>query len=394
VVRRPAVAFIAGLFLAGLALRPPIVGVGPLIPAIQDDLDVSHAVVGLLGTIPVLCMGLFALPAPALSRRYGSRLSIAACLALIGLFGVARAAAPGAAVIIVLTFGVGIGLGFAQALMPVAVKERFADRPALATGIYVLGINLGSAISSALAVPLSHAAGSWRWSVATFSLATCVLVLAWVWLTRHEPSHSRADVVRARLPWRSGLAWRLVAIFGAMGCVFYGLNSWLPDAYVERGWSEGKAGALLGVLNVTALVTTIVIPPLADRHGARRLYLVLFSALFLVSTVGFAAVEGGAWVWAVTTGLCVGAMFPLVMTLPVDIGRRPADVGAVAGLMLGVGYTISAVGPLLLGAVRDATGSFTTTLWLIAGAAAILFALCAPMSAERIGRGVDAPAAP
>ena len=44
-----------------------IVGVGPLIPAIQDDLDISHAVAGLLGTIPVLCMGLFALPAPALT---------------------------------------------------------------------------------------------------------------------------------------------------------------------------------------------------------------------------------------------------------------------------------------------------------------------------------------
>ena len=63
---------LAGLFLAGLALRPQIVGVGPLIPAIQDDLDVSHAVAGLLGTIPVLCMGVFALPAPRLTRRYGS----------------------------------------------------------------------------------------------------------------------------------------------------------------------------------------------------------------------------------------------------------------------------------------------------------------------------------
>jgi CP family cyanate transporter-like MFS transporter len=50
---------LAGLFLAGLALRPQIVGVGPLIPAIQDDLDISHAVAGLLGTIPVLCMGVF-----------------------------------------------------------------------------------------------------------------------------------------------------------------------------------------------------------------------------------------------------------------------------------------------------------------------------------------------
>jgi MFS transporter, CP family, cyanate transporter len=178
-VRRAGFALLAGLFLAGLALRPPIVGVGPLIPEIQDDLDVSHAVVGLLGTIPVVCMGVFALPAPALSGRYGSRLAIAACLALIGLFGIARAAAPGAAAVIALTFGVGLGLGFAQALMPVAVKERFAQRPAFATGIYVLGINIGSAISSALAVPIAHAAGDWRWSVASFSIATCVLVVAW-----------------------------------------------------------------------------------------------------------------------------------------------------------------------------------------------------------------------
>lgn len=46
------------LFLAALALRPQVVGVGPLIPEIQDDLHTSHAVAGLLGTIPVLCMGL------------------------------------------------------------------------------------------------------------------------------------------------------------------------------------------------------------------------------------------------------------------------------------------------------------------------------------------------
>jgi CP family cyanate transporter-like MFS transporter len=393
-VRRPGVALLAGLFLAGLALRPPIVGVGPLIPEIQDDLDVSHAVAGLLGTIPVLCMGLFALPAPRLTARYGSRLAIAACLALIGLFGIARAAAPGAVAVILLTFGVGLGLGFAQALMPVAVKERFASRPAFATGIYVLGINIGSAISSALAVPIAHAAGHWRWSVGSFSAATCLLVVAWWWLTRGEAPHRRADVMRVRLPWRSSLAWRLVAIFGTMACFFYGLNNWLPDAYVEKGWSEGKAGALLAVLNIAALVTTVIIPPLADRRGSRRLYLVVFSAALAVSAVGFAALPGGAWVWAVVAGLGTGTMFPLVMTLPVDIGRRPADVGAVAGMMLGVGYTIGAVAPLVLGAARDATGTFTTTLWLIVGATGVLFVLCAAMSAERIGRGVTAPAAP
>ena len=82
----------------------------------------------------------------AWTRRYGSRLAIAACLALIGGFGLARAIAPGAAGVILLTFGVGLGLGFAQALMPVTVKERFAGRTAFATGIYVLCINIGYAL--------------------------------------------------------------------------------------------------------------------------------------------------------------------------------------------------------------------------------------------------------
>jgi CP family cyanate transporter-like MFS transporter len=386
---RPRLGLLAGLFLAGFALRPQIVGVGPLIPSIQHDLDISHAVAGLLGTIPVLCMGVFALPASVVTRRYGTRLAIAACLALIGVFGIARAAAPGAAAVIALTFGVGLGLGFAQALMPVAVKERFSARPAFATGIYVLGINIGSALSSALAVPIAHAAGGWRWSLAAFSIATIALVVVWGQLTRREPPHRRAEMVRVRLPWRNGLAWRLVGIFGSMACLFYGLNAWLPDAYVERGWSDGKAGALLAVLNIAALVTTMTVPWFADRWGSRRSYLAGSTAVSALSCAGFVLLPGGAFAWAAIAGLCTGVMFPLVMTLPVDIGRRPAEVGAVAGMMLGVGYTIGAVAPLGLGAARDLTGSYTTTLWLIAASGAVLFTLCAAMSRERIGRGVS-----
>jgi CP family cyanate transporter-like MFS transporter len=68
-------ALLAALFLAALTLRPQLVGLGPLLPAIQLDLGASHAVVGLLATIPVLCMGLFAPPAAFLSQRLGSRQS-------------------------------------------------------------------------------------------------------------------------------------------------------------------------------------------------------------------------------------------------------------------------------------------------------------------------------
>ncbi len=376
---------LAGLFLVALSLRPQLVGAGPLLPAIEGDLSVSHAVAGLLGTIPVLCMGLFAPPAPFLSARVGSRLALAAALGLIGAFGLARALVPGAAGLILLTFPVGMGMGLAGAMLPVAVKERFADRPVFATGVYTTGISLGSAISTAIAVPVAHAAGGWRAPLLAFSAFAAGLTAVWLALTRRELPHMRTGVRPVRLPWRSGLAWQLVAAFFLMSFVFYGLNSWLPDAYVERGWSEGEAGALLAVLNGVTIPCGLVVAWLADRFGSRRLWLGSAAGVQLAGMLGVVLAPGGGFAWAALMGAAIGPLFPLTMTLPLDVSDRPAEVGAVAGMMLGLGYSLSAVGPFALGAVRDATGGFATTLWLIAAAAAALLAMNLSFTRERLG---------
>src|SRR5262249_52841635 len=79
-----------------------------------------------------------------------------------------------------------------------------------------------------------------------------------------------------------------------------------------------------------------------------------------------------AWAWSVFAGVASGAMFSLVLTLPLDLEHDARRVGALIGMMLGLGYAIGAVSPLILGAVRDATGSFTSSLWVIVGLAAML----------------------
>lgn len=174
------------LFLAGLTFRPQIVGAGPLFPSIQHDLDVSHAVVGLLGTIPVLCMGLFAPPAALVVRRLGTRAGIGLAIALIGVFGVLRSVVPGAALVVIITLGIGVGMGLGGAIAPVAVKERFERRSGFATGIYTCGVQVGCALSSSAAVPLAHGLGGWRWSLGIFSAVSCGLAVAWWALMRGE----------------------------------------------------------------------------------------------------------------------------------------------------------------------------------------------------------------
>jgi CP family cyanate transporter-like MFS transporter len=378
---------LVALFLAAFALRPQLVGVGPLLPSIQGDLGVSHAVAGLLGTIPVLCMGLFAPPAPFLSGRVGSRRAIGAALALVGVFGVARAVVPGAAGVVLLTFPLGMGMGLAGAMLPVAVKERFSDRPGFATGVYTSGITIGSAVAAAVAVPLAQAANGWRTPLLVFGAVSTALAALWLWLTRSEPAHVRSDVRPLRLPLRNPLGWRLVAAFLLMSFVFYGLNSWLPDAYVERGWSQSAAGGLLAVLNTITIPVGFLVAWAADHLGTRRMWLAGAAALQLASLVGVVLLPGAGWLWAVLLGMSIGPLFPLTMTLPLDAAERPAEVAALAGMMLGLGYTLSSAGPLMLGAVRDLSGGFDAVLWVLVGAAALLLLVDSSFSPARLSAG-------
>src|SRR5512134_1780537 len=88
--RRATLPVLAGLFLGTLAMRPQLVGIGPLLPQIQSDLGVSFGVVGLLTAIPVLLMGLFAPLGPWVAGRIGPRDAVALCMVAIVGFGLLR----------------------------------------------------------------------------------------------------------------------------------------------------------------------------------------------------------------------------------------------------------------------------------------------------------------
>jgi CP family cyanate transporter-like MFS transporter len=375
-------ALLAALFLGALALRPQLVGVGPLLPEIDEDLGISHAVAGLLGTIPVLCMGLFAPPAAYLAGRLGTRAAIATCLAGIAGFGLLRAAAPGAPLVLTLTFPIGVGMGLAGALIPVAVKERFAHRPAFASGVYTTGITGGAALSSGLAVPIAGALGGWRASLAVFSGVTILLFIAWIALT--PPARERPPITPPRLPWGRRVVWVLVAVFALQSIVYYGLVSWMPDSFQERGWSAEAAGSLVGVMSIAGLPSGLLLPFFADRLGSRRQWLGLTAGALFLATVGIATLPDAGWAWAALAGLGIGATFPLTLTLPLDVARDPADTGAVVGLMLGAGYTLAAAGPFLLGAARDLTGSFSASLWVLVVVAGGLVLAILPLSPARL----------
>lgn len=89
-----------------------------------------------------------------------------------------------------------------------------------------------------------------------------------------------------------------------------------------------------------------------------------------------------------TAGLLVtipGSLFALAMTLSAAATDRPGEAAALASMQLGVGYTMAAAAPFALGALRDATGSFTAGLWVVAGIS-VLVAVFAATTIVLLGR--------
>jgi CP family cyanate transporter-like MFS transporter len=370
---------ILALFICALTLREPIAGITPLFPTIERHLHSSHAAVGLLVTIPVVCMGLVAPLTPRLAGRHGARATILGCLIVLGLVGVVRAVAPSIVWLVAFTVPLGLAIGLASAAQPVVVRENRAARPGRATAVYSAGIQVGAALTATFAAPLEGLGGGWRTSLLVYSLACLAIAAAW-------RAFAGRDVARPPAPRRMGprpplprAAWLLAAGFALQGILYNGLSAWLPALYEERGWTASAGGALLGVLNVASLLTSVALSLTIDRRGSRRTYLVGSTLLVAVALLAFISGTALAVPGAILAGIGLSGLFVAMLLLPLDVATTPAQVAPIAARMLGIGFVVSGLAPEAIGAIRDVTGSYVPALWSMVAIAAALLAVSTRM---------------
>ncbi len=409
--RRPStVPLLAALLIVALSLRPQIAAIGPLAPQLVVDLGVPYAIVGLLTTIPVLCMGLFAPLGPRLGQRIGTWGAIAASVSLLLAGGLARALIPGIEVLLALTVVIGVGTALTGPLLAMYVRERMPTARVAGTSAYAGGTILGAALATAVAIPLAAGTGGWRGALVVLTAISVVMLAGWLLLGRdgsprggREGGRKAVSVDRVpravapavkpgagvgdalhRLPVRQPVAWIIGILFGLQSWLYYGATAWLPSAYVELGWDPSGGAVLLSVVYVASLVATLLVP-VGSRAGlSRRMMLGSSAVSALVGLLGLVAAPGAAAVWAVALGLGLGSTFTLLLTLPTDISDDPRAVGAIASMMLLIGYLMAAAGPFVLGVARDATGSFTVSLWVLVIVAGAMLPLIWTLTQQRI----------
>ena len=235
VVLRPWL-LLLGLVLVALNLRPALSSMAPLLGEVSDQLGLSAAQAGLLTTLPVLCLGIFAPLAPILARRFGTERVVLGILLTLG-GGIVLRSCVGEVGLFAGSILAGASIGVIGVLLPGIIKRDFAGHAGTMTGVYTMALCLGAALAAGATVPLSHYFGnSWALGLGFWALPAVLAAVFWLpQVGKRQGAHNVAYRVRGLL--RDPLAWQVTLYMGLQSSLSYIVFGWLPSILIGRGLS-------------------------------------------------------------------------------------------------------------------------------------------------------------
>ncbi|MEZ1319090.1 CynX/NimT family MFS transporter [Pseudomonas fluorescens] len=380
-LRRPWL-LLLGLILVALNLRPALSSMAPMLSEVSKTLGLSAAQAGLLTTLPVLCLGLFAPLAPVLARRFGAeRVVLGILLTLAG--GIILRSSFGTLGLFGGSVMAGASIGIIGVLLPGIVKRDFPKQAGTMTGVYTMALCLGAAMAAGATVPLSeHFDKSWAAGLGFWAMPALIAVLFWLpQVGQKHGAHNVAYRVSGLL--RDRLAWQVTAYMGLQSSLAYIVFGWLPSILIGRGLTPTQAGLVLSGSVIVQLVSSLAAPWLATRGKDQRPAIVIVMLMTLGGLFGclYAPIEG-LWGWAILLGLGQGATFSLALTLIVLRSRDSHVAANLSSMAQGFGYTLASLGPFAVGIVHDWTGGWSAVGWIfgVIGLGAIIAGLGAGRS--------------
>jgi CP family cyanate transporter-like MFS transporter len=378
--RRSLVGWLVAVVLVSLNMRPAIASVPPIVDEIRGAYGLSAAAAGALTALPVVCMGLFAPAAAWVAGRWGTGRAIGGALVLLVA---ATAVRPlgGSALLFLGTVVVGIGVAVGGALLPALVRARFPDRVGPMTGVYTTALIGGALVAAGATEPLRGVLpATWRGALAFWALPAFVALVAW--LLWRPVSIVASAAASSWSPWRSRAAWYATVYMGGQSLLYYAVLAWLSARYTELGWTPRAAGGLLALFSAAQLVTALGLPALARRDPRPAVVGALSTTMISLALIALAPLAAPA-VWAVLLGLGVGGSFALALTVVGLVAPSPQDTPRAAGMAFFIGYLVASAGPVAVGLLHDATGSYRWPYLALVGVGLVTLAAAVPASRPR-----------
>ena len=165
---------------------------------------------------------------------------------------------------------------------------------------------------------------------------------------------------------RHAVTWHVTIFMGMQSLLYYATLSWLPTMLRDRGESAAAAGDLLALMGVGNLAVSLFIPTIAQRMRSQTAIVVPTTIAVAAGLAGLLYLPlGGAVVWALILGAGQNAALALAIFFTAARAPHAAAAASLSSLAQAVGYLLASAGPLEVGLLHSATGSWTAPVMVL-----------------------------
>jgi OFA family oxalate/formate antiporter-like MFS transporter len=300
--------------------------------------------------------------------------------------------------------GVGRGLGW---VVPVAIAIKwFPDRRGLVSGLSLAGNGLGAVIAAPLTISLIEAVGVLP-TFTTLGVGLIVVMTAAAWVLCEPPEddgpsisgvatlplaerrHHDFTVGEAlRTPQWYGL-WCLLFVSSTAGLAIF--SNAAPMARELTGAGTMAAASTVGIMSLANAGGRLGWAWLSDVLGRRTVFVVMLA--LLATTLRLLPLTSGMLGFTLVAAiamLCFGGGLGTLPAFASDLfGLK--HVGPIMGLLMTAQGCAALVGPMLLAAVRETSGSYAPALSILALVPILFAALPLALRRPAFPFGVRAP---
>jgi NNP family nitrate/nitrite transporter-like MFS transporter len=328
-----------------------------MMPVISKHMALTPVQKSVAIAIPVLLGSLGRIPLGILADRFGGRI----VFSLVMLFSIIPAFLMGGVnnYSQLLTYGFFIGVALASFSVGVSFVNRWypPERQGFALGVYGAG-NIGQSLA-AYGSPVLAAAVGFKWGFWAFGVLLSIWLVIFILMARDAPSRAPAKSFREIMqPLNDNRSWILSLYYFLTFGGFVAMAVYLPTLLTEVfKLTPQDAGFRTAGFVVLATLMRPVGGVLADKVGGRAILRWIFPATALMAVFLACPMMStftiGALGMAAAIGLGNGAVFKLVPEY------FPKAVGGVTGLVGAAGGLGGFFPPLVLGLIKQQTGTFT-----------------------------------
>lgn len=276
--------------------------------------------------------------------RFGPRLvlGIGATAMFVGLLLTSRVDSLEVGYI---TYGGGVGIAAACGYVPMVamVGGWFVHHRAVAVGLAVAGIGVGTMVLSPLSAALIDRYG-WRDTYVIFAIGGTAVLLLCLPLAAQPPGDGSPQPSRFADAWGSPVFRRIHLSAFALGLALFVPFVFVGQYAKDRGVGSVQAAVLVGVLGGASVLSRIGFGSIVRRFGSFRLY----RTCFVIHGVSFAVwlVSGSSYALMLLFVLVLGVGYGGFVALgPIVISDRMGVAGL--GSILGLLYTAPGLGALI-----------------------------------------------